>query len=68
MSLKVTDKEIIIPFISEEFDAVLVAGLLDVRERTIANDSKHPEDVAYNDRLMEALDVVLDYFGVQNAD
>lgn len=63
MSIKVTQEAITFPINSEEYDAILVAGLRDVRERTASDTPNHPDDVEYNARLLAALDVVLAYYG-----
>jgi len=63
MSIKVTQEAITFPLNSEEYDAILVAGLRDVRERTTSGTPNHPDDRAYNAILVAALDVVLAYYG-----
>jgi hypothetical protein len=64
MSIKVTQNAITFPLNSDEYAAVLVAGLMDVRERTAQAEPTHKDDIAFNALLIAALDVVLAYYGV----
>lgn len=63
MSIKVTQEAITFPLNSEEYDAILVAGLRDVRERLVADIPTLRDDRAYSAILVAALDVVLAYYG-----
>lgn len=66
MSIKVTQDAITVPLNSDAYDAILVAGLMDVRERTSQAEPTHKDDIAYNALLVAALDVVLSYYGVDH--